>query len=125
MPAPITAPDPELEALALASLQADHRAPCGMPLDLAKADPLISRLLRLQVHVLRTGQAASAQVHHRPQVIAPEAPPADLCQPPPAPRHPAPARAQRRPQAPPRPQAQPELFDRKRAAAGELPDRDE
>ena len=125
MPAPITAPDADLEALALAALQAEYHAPSGMPLDQARADPWISRLLRLRVHLLRTGQAGTGQVHQRPQVIAPMPPALDAAQPPHTARPPAPARAQRRPQAPPLPSHQPELFDRKRAASGEQPERDE
>lgn len=125
MPAPITAPDAELEALALAALQAERYAPGTMTLDQAWADPWIKRLLVLRMFLLRTGQASTGQVHHRPQVIAPVPPVLDEPQLPHAARPPAPARAQRRPQAPPLPSHQPELFDRKRAASGEQPDRDD
>lgn len=78
------------------------------------SSPLPGRFIRLRAVAIAKGACASpAPTHHRPAVIAPEAP------------FPLPSRPHRpaRPYHPPKRQAV--LFDARAAAAGDLEDRDE
>lgn len=105
-----------------ATFEARRRADWPSELDVALADPIYGRIVRLHARRLAEGHDdfAGDRMHHRPEVIAPE---------PPHPAEPAAPRIER-PQRPAKPRRaaptvlspQLPLIDRKRAAAGDADD---
>lgn len=93
----------------------------------ALADPILGRIVRLHAQHLAEGRDdfAAARVHHRPEVIAPEAPHPAEAKPvrrAPSRRKPTPPKPPARPLPLPVPTHSPGLFDRKRAAAADNDD---